>query len=129
METSIRYGNRNCVSFCGRFFASKLKDINVYFIQCCPKFIILAVDSKSIIISIKKEEGNRRERRYTSSQCPELQILDSADLINYPRAPLNSLWFNHKVTSERSSSGREGSQSPSSRLSSRGASLRKEPLC
>jgi len=81
----------------------------VYLIRCYPKFIILAVDSKSIIISIKKKEGNRRERRYTSSQCPELQILDSTDLINYPRAPLNSSWFNREVTSERSSSGREGS--------------------
>lgn len=34
----------------------------------------------SFFVSIKKKEGNKRERLYTSSQCPELQILDSTDL-------------------------------------------------
>lgn len=51
----------------------------IVWLSAVSKIVIPGIDLKvyvDVSISIKKE-GNRRERRHTSNQCPELRILDS----------------------------------------------------
>lgn len=64
------------------FFPIETTILRIGLTQCCLRFIILGIDFWAFLfdVSIKKKESNRHAYyayQYASSQCSELQILDS----------------------------------------------------